>query len=114
MQKIFWSFFSGGPSCDWTKGLTDQDHSCGPICGPRPKLDKKTVSCYIRGIFLAGNLNQVWVQTVAILASGTYSFIVTLIIVVVIDKIIGFRVNDEIEEMGLDTTQHGQTGYNMV
>ena len=30
------------------------------------------------------------------------------------DKPIGFRVNDEEEEMGLDTTQRGETGYNMV
>jgi Amt family ammonium transporter len=49
---------------------------------------------------------------VGIFAAGSYSFIVTYILVVVIDKIIGFRVNDEDEEMGLDTTQHGETGYN--
>jgi len=61
---------------------------------------------------LAGNFNQVWVQLVGIFAAGSYSFIVTYILVVVIDKIIGFRVNDEDEEMGLDTTQHGETGYN--
>ena len=61
---------------------------------------------------LAGNFNQVWVQLVGIFAAGSYSFIITYILVVVIDKIIGFRVNDEDEEMGLDTTQHGETGYN--
>ena len=61
---------------------------------------------------LAGNFNQVWIQLVGIFAAGSYSFIVTYILVVVIDKMIGFRVNDEDEEMGLDTTQHGETGYN--
>lgn len=63
---------------------------------------------------LAGNFNQIWVQLVGIFAAGSYSFIVTYILVVVIDKTIGFRVNDEDEEMGLDTTQHGETGYNLV
>ena len=61
---------------------------------------------------LAGNFNQVWIQLVGIFAAGSYSFIVTYILVVVIDRMIGFRINDEDEEMGLDTTQHGETGYN--
>ncbi len=63
---------------------------------------------------LAGNLNQIWVQLVGIGAAGAYSFIVTYILVITIDKVIGFRVNDEYEEMGLDTSQHGETGYNLV
>ncbi len=63
---------------------------------------------------LAGNLGQVGVQIVGIFAAGIYSFLVTWVIVALLDKTIGFRVNDEEEEMGLDTTQHGETGYNMV
>ena len=63
---------------------------------------------------LAGNLNQVGIQCIAIAASSTYSFIVTYVIVLVIDKTIGFRVTDEEEETGLDTTQHGESGYNLV
>jgi len=51
---------------------------------------------------------------VGIGAAEAYSFIVTYILVIIIDKTIGFRVNDEDEEMGLDTTQHGETGYNLV
>jgi ammonium transporter, Amt family len=63
---------------------------------------------------LTGNLNQVWIQLVGIGAAGAYSFVVTYGLVIIIDKTIGFRVNDEEEEMGLDTTQHGETGYNLV
>ena len=63
---------------------------------------------------LAGNLKQVWIQLIGIAASAAYSFIVTYVIVTVIDKTIGFRVSEEDEEMGLDTTQHGETGYNLV
>jgi Amt family ammonium transporter len=52
---------------------------------------------------LTGNLNQVWVQLVGIGAAGAYSFVVTYVLVIIIDKTIGFRVNDEEEEMGLGT-----------
>ncbi len=63
---------------------------------------------------LAGNISQVGVQIVGIIAAAAYSFAVTYGLVAIIDKTIGFRVDDEEEEMGLDTTQHGETGYNMV
>jgi ammonium transporter, Amt family len=63
---------------------------------------------------LAGNLHQAWIQLVGIGAASAYSFIITYFLVVIIDKTVGFRVNEEDEEMGLDTTQHGETGYNLV
>ena len=63
---------------------------------------------------LAGNLHQVWIQLVGVFAAGLYSFVITYGLVIVIDKTIGFRVDDEEEEMGLDSTQHGETGYNLV
>jgi Amt family ammonium transporter len=63
---------------------------------------------------LAGNLKQVGIQLIGIAAAAGYSFVMTYGLVTVIDKTIGFRVDDEDEEMGLDTTQHGETGYNLV
>jgi Amt family ammonium transporter len=63
---------------------------------------------------LAGNLKQVGIQLIGIVAAAGYSFVMTYGLVTVIDKTIGFRVDDEDEEMGLDTTQHGETGYNLV
>ncbi len=63
---------------------------------------------------LAGNIKQVLIQIVGVLAAALYSFVITWILVTVIEKTMGFRVNDEDEEMGLDTTQHGESGYNMV
>ena len=63
---------------------------------------------------LAGNYSQVGVQIIGIVASAVYSFVVTYGLVAIIDKTIGFRIADEEEEMGLDNTQHGETGYNMV
>ncbi|MCJ7439047.1 MAG: hypothetical protein MUP97_14960, partial [Acidimicrobiia bacterium] len=50
------------------------------------------------------------------LAAGSvmvYSFVVTLVIMVVLNKVLpgGVRVSAEDEETGLDLTQHSETGY---
>jgi len=62
---------------------------------------------------LAGNFKQLMTQLIAVVAAGAYAFIVTLIIAFVLDKTIGLRVDKEDEIMGLDQTQHSESGYNM-
>lgn len=62
---------------------------------------------------LAGNAKQLMTQLIAVVAAGAYAFIVTLIISFVLDKTIGLRVEKEDEIMGLDQTQHSESGYNM-
>ncbi|MBW4055351.1 MAG: ammonium transporter [Proteobacteria bacterium] len=80
-----------------------------------------TFGAIITGVFatvgatglLAGNAKQLMIQLIAVLAAGAYAFIVTLIIAFVLDKTIGLRVDKEDEIMGLDQTQHSESGYNM-
>ena len=62
---------------------------------------------------LSGNFKQLMTQLIAVVAAGAYAFIVTLIITFVLDKTIGLRVEKEDEIMGLDQTQHSESGYNM-
>ncbi|MHB8122425.1 MAG: ammonium transporter [Desulfuromonadaceae bacterium] len=62
---------------------------------------------------IAGEPKQVLIQIIAIAAAGAYAFIVTLVIAFVLDKTIGLRVDKEDEIMGLDQTQHSESGYNM-
>ncbi|MEI6205338.1 MAG: ammonium transporter [Desulfuromonadales bacterium] len=62
---------------------------------------------------LAGNAKQLMIQFIAVLAAGAYAFIVTLVITFLLDKTIGLRVEKEDEIMGLDQTQHSESGYNM-
>ena len=62
---------------------------------------------------LAGNFKQLMTQLIAVVAAGAYAFIVTLIIAFVLEKTIGLRVEKEDEIMGLDQTQHSESGYNM-
>ncbi len=62
------------------------------------------------GLFF-GNGNQLFVQSVSILVVGAYSFIVSVVLLKVIDALIGLRTSDEDEVSGLDVSQHGESGY---
>ena len=60
---------------------------------------------------LAGNPGLVGKQLVAVLASMVYSFVLTFIILKVLDKVMGLRVDEDDESIGLDQSQHGESGY---
>jgi len=61
---------------------------------------------------LYGNVNQLVSQIIAVLASVSYSFVVTLILIKVLDSTIGMTVKEEEEYVGLDISQHGERAYN--
>jgi Amt family ammonium transporter len=60
---------------------------------------------------IAGNGRQVLLQFVAVAAAGIYSVVVTYVILRVVDRVIGLRPSIDDEREGLDTTQHGESGY---
>ena len=62
------------------------------------------------GLFF-GNPGQVGIQALSVVSAWIYSFVVTLIILKVIDAIMGLRVSEEDESTGLDLSQHGEVGY---
>ncbi|AVQ12266.1 Ammonium transporter [Leptospira santarosai] len=55
--------------------------------------------------------DQIIVQIISVVATGAYSFIVSVILVFLIDKTIGFRISEEKEITGLDSEIHGEKGY---
>ncbi len=57
--------------------------------------------------------NQLSIQLAAVIVTIIFSAIVTLLLVVLIEKIIGFRVTESEEMAGLDHTQHGERGYGL-
>ena len=63
------------------------------------------------GLFF-GHPGLFGVQVVAVLVTWVYAFVVTLILLKVLDWTMGLRVSEEDEEMGLDLSQHSETGYN--
>jgi len=63
---------------------------------------------------LLGNPRQFLVQLFAVLVTIVYTFIATFIIYKLVDVVIGVRVVEEEEAMGLDLTQHNERAYTML
>jgi Amt family ammonium transporter len=57
------------------------------------------------------NGNQVVKQVVAVAATWIYSGLVTFIILKVVDRFVGLRVEESEEEAGLDSSQHGEVAW---
>ena len=64
------------------------------------------------GLFF-GNPALLGVQALGIVSIGLYSFVVTFIILKVLDWTMGLRVSEEQEINGLDLSQHGEAGYSL-
>lgn len=62
------------------------------------------------GLFY-GHPGQVGIQALSVVSAWVYSFVVTFIILKVLDAVMGLRVSEEDESMGLDLSQHGEVGY---
>ncbi len=67
----------------------------------------------VDGLF-HGNPGQLWRQVVAVVACAAYSFVVSWILLKIVDKTIGLRVSSDEENIGLDLTQHSESGYTLV
>jgi Amt family ammonium transporter len=65
------------------------------------------------GLFF-GNSKQLLIQLIAVGTTIVYTFIATFILYKLVDMIIGVRVVDEEEAMGLDLTQHNERAYTML
>jgi Amt family ammonium transporter len=55
---------------------------------------------------------QVWIQSQAVLTTVVWSAVVSFIAYKVVDLLLGLRVSEEDERMGLDISSHGETAYN--
>jgi Amt family ammonium transporter len=65
------------------------------------------------GLFY-GNPAQFIIQIKAVLVTVVFSFVASYIIFKVIDLVMGLRVADQDERIGLDLTQHREAGYTML
>ncbi len=61
--------------------------------------------------FFFGNPGLLWTQFVAVVVVAVYAFVVSFVLLKVIDWTMGLRVSAEDEMEGLDLTQHGESGY---
>jgi ammonium transporter, Amt family len=60
---------------------------------------------------IEGNLAQVGIQAVAVLAAASFAAVATFGIVKVVEFVLGLRVGQEAEEVGLDLALHGEAAY---
>ena len=81
------------------------------------------VGAILTGVFAAPALGgfgsvtdigtQVWIQFKGVAFTVVYTAIVTYVILKVLDAVMGLRVNEEEESVGLDLAQHNERGYNL-
>ncbi|MGO4890031.1 ammonium transporter [Anaerobacillus sp. MEB173] len=64
------------------------------------------------GLFYGGGITQLGVQSIGVVASGIYAFVVSFIILLGMKAVMnGIRVTEEEEVIGLDLSEHGSYGY---
>ncbi|HVL90831.1 MAG TPA: ammonium transporter [Actinomycetota bacterium] len=63
---------------------------------------------------LYGNAAQLGRQLIAVIATIVYSFIVTMVILKIVDATTGLRVKEDDERTGLDLSQHAESAYTLI
>jgi Amt family ammonium transporter len=66
----------------------------------------------VDGIFSGGDISVLTTQIIAVVATIAYAGIVTFILLKVLDKTIGLRVDAKDEEAGMDISVHAEEAYN--
>jgi Amt family ammonium transporter len=61
-----------------------------------------------------GHFGQVGVQFVAAAAASVFAFVVTFLLVKLIDSTWGFCMDSEHESVGLDRSEHGEVGFDLA
>ena len=62
------------------------------------------------GLFF-GNPGQLWIQLIGVVVTIAFAMVVTAVILLILKSVMGLRVSDEEERMGLDITQHNERAY---
>src|SRR5690606_30473606 len=75
-----------------------------------PELAEK-VGVGQAGLFYGGGINQLWVQFESVVVAFAFVFVTSFIVLYVMKLLIGFRVSEEQEIVGLDLSEHGVYGY---
>jgi ammonium transporter, Amt family len=63
------------------------------------------------GKLAAGGIVQLGVQFIAAAVAAGYAFVASVVLVKVIDKVWGFALPAEAENVGLDRSEHGEVGF---
>ena len=90
-------------------------HFCGGTWGALATglFAVKAINSAGSGVF-DGNPGQFMIQVKACVLTTVFSFVVTWLICLIIDKTIGMRTVAEDEVMGLDLSQHHERAYTIL
>jgi Amt family ammonium transporter len=88
-------------------------HGVGGIIGALATgiFATKTINPAGNDGLLYGNPGLLVTQFLAVAAVGIYAAAITFVLLKVINLVVGIRVTPEEEARGLDSTQHGETAY---
>ena len=67
----------------------------------------------VDGLFYGGGLGSLVDQALGVLVAIAWSGVITLVIALAIKFTMGWRVDDEAEVEGIDSDQHGESGYDL-
>jgi len=91
-------------------------HGIGGIWGALATglwANKEINSAGNNGLFY-GNPGQFMIQLKATLVTIVYSFVVSFILLKIVDMIVGLKPTEQEERIGLDLTQHREAGYTVL
>jgi Amt family ammonium transporter len=63
------------------------------------------------GLLYTGSFHQLGVQALGLLVVGTFSFTLAFAALWTMKRTIGIRVDEHVEQVGLDIAEHGASGY---
>ncbi len=64
--------------------------------------------------FFYGNPALLFIQLKAVLITIVYSFVVSIVLLKIVDMVMGLRVPEQEERIGLDLTEHRESAYTML
>ncbi len=67
----------------------------------------------VDGLFYGGGVDQLGRQLVAAGATFAFSFVVTALLALALEKTVGFRVHEDDEASGVDLVLHAETAYDL-
>ncbi len=85
-------------------------HGVGGLVGALATGLLVTVGSSNLGLFINGSTDQFILQLIGVAVGIGYAFVGTIIIAFIVDKVMGLRVSQKEETVGLDQTQHGENG----
>ena len=59
-------------------------------------------------------MQQLGVQLIAVFVAIAYAAVLTIVILVIVQKLVGLRMKNADEMQGMDFSIHGEHGYGMV